>query len=225
MLEISFKANVDAVTLKLDRLAREQIPYAEARAVTQLAKLAAQAERKAIPEVFESPTPFTVGSVAVEPARKGLPIARVYVRDKAAQYLAPYEYGGVQYLGKKPADLVPVAAAANKYGNLPRGMIAKYLARPDVFIGPVPTKAGPLYGVWQRPAKVVALKFGRRGKAPKLADKLANVGTEMKLLVAFHPPVETRKRIGFSDRARTVALANFDKVFGRELAKAMATAR
>ncbi|MFP4891237.1 hypothetical protein [Paraburkholderia sp. EG304] len=219
MLEISLKANVDAISLKLDNLARRQLPFVESRTVTELAKLAAQAEKKAIPEVFESPTPFTVNSVAVEGARKGLPIARVYVRDKAAQYLAPYEFGGVQYLGAKPADLVPVAAAANRFGNLPRGLIRKYLNRPDVFIGAVRTKGGEIYGVWQR--SMTKPSKGRRGSKALPA----NTSGKLKLLVAFHPPVETKKRLGFAERARAVALANFDRVFGRELAKAIATAK
>ncbi|MFP4895807.1 hypothetical protein [Paraburkholderia sp. EG304] len=220
MLGISFKAKVDAVSLKLDNLARRQLPFAESRTVTELAKLAAQAEKKTIPEVFESPTPFTVNSVAVQGAKRGLPIARVYVRAAAAQYLAPYEYGGVQFLGQKPADLVPVGAAVNQYGNLPRGLIRRYLNRPDVFIGAVRTKGGELYGVWQRAATSQPGKIRRapRGLAPNTTGKL-------KLLVAFHAPVETKKRLEFSARGQSVVLANFDRVFGRELGKAIATAR
>lgn len=45
--------------------------------MTALAKLAQQAEKKAMPEVFENPTPFTVNSVAVPAAKRAMPIARV----------------------------------------------------------------------------------------------------------------------------------------------------
>ncbi|MGF6978965.1 hypothetical protein QFZ94_007480 [Paraburkholderia sp. JPY465] len=220
LLDISLRSNVDAVARQLDDLAYRQLPFAESRTVTELAKLAAQAERKAIPEVFPNPTPFTVNSVAVQAARKGLPIARVYVRDKTAEYLAPYEYGGVQFLGKKPADLVPVGAAVNQYGNLPRGLIRRYLNRPDVFIGTVRTKSGDLYGVWQR-AATAQPKKGRRapnGLAPNTTGRL-------KLLIAFHAPVETKNRLRFGERAEALVLANVNHVFGRELAKAIAAAR
>jgi hypothetical protein len=221
VLELSVKSNVDAVSRGLSDLVYQQLPFAEARSVTELAKLAAVAERAAMPQVFDNPTPFTVNSVAVEPARKALPIARVYVRDKAALYLAPYEFGGVQYLGKKPADLVPVAAAANQYGNLPRNTIRKYLGRSDVFLGSVRTAHGNVYGLWQRPLAQPAAKA--RGKAR--AARAANITGKLRLLVAFHAPVQTRKRLHFGDRAQAVVSANFNSVFGAELAKAIARAR
>ncbi|MFL9999013.1 hypothetical protein PQR34_47435 [Paraburkholderia sediminicola] len=220
MLQISVKSNVDAVSRRLSALAYKQLPFAEARAVTALAKLAAVAEKAAIPEVFDNPIPFTVNSVAMQAARKDMPVARVYIRDKAAQYLAPYEFGGVQFLGGKPADLVPVAAAANRYGNLPRGTIRKYMNRPDVFLGPVKTAHDEVYGLWQRPAAQYANKM--RGKARGL---MANTTGKLKLLVAFHKPVQTKKRLEFGTRAQAIASANFNRVFGAELAKAIATAR
>lgn len=137
------------MTCKLVVLAYSQLPFVEARTVTELAKLAQKAEKAAMPEVFDTPTMFTVNSVAVQSAPKALPIARVYIRDTAAQYLAPYEYGGVQYLGKKPADLLPVGIAANRYGNLPRNTIHKYMSRPDVFMGTVRLGGRDIYGLWQ----------------------------------------------------------------------------
>jgi len=217
MFDISVKANVDVVARGLSALAFRQLPFAEARTVTELGKLAQAAEKQAMPKVFENPTPFTVNSVAVQAAKKSMPVARVYIRDKAAQYLAPYEYGGMQYLGGKRADLVPVGAAANRYGNLPRNAIRKYLSRPDVFLGNVKTAHGNVYGLWQRP-QPVAKKTGRR------AAKGANTSGKLKLLVAFHAPVQTRKRLGFGDRAQAVVSANFNRVFGAELAQAIARA-
>ncbi|MFL9998727.1 hypothetical protein PQR34_45435 [Paraburkholderia sediminicola] len=220
MLQISVKSNVDAVSHRLTGFAYRQLPFAEARTVTELVKLAAEAEKAAIPQVFDNPTPFTVNSVAVQPARKDLPVARVYIRDRAAQYLAPYEFGGAQFLGAKPADLVPVAAAANQYGNLPRNTIRKYMGRPDVFLRTVKTARGEVYGLWQRPAAQGAKKT--RGRAKGLA---ANATGKLKLLVAFHKPVQTKKRLEFGTRAQTIAQANFNRVLGAELAKAIATAR
>ncbi|CAE6862582.1 hypothetical protein R75461_08065 [Paraburkholderia nemoris] len=166
MLEISVTSNVDAVSHRVSTLAYRQLPFAEARTVTELAKLAAVAEKAAIPQVFDNPTPFTVNSLAVQAARKELPIACVYIRDRAAQYLALYEFGGVQFLGGKPADLVPVAAAVNRYGNLPRGTIRKYMNRPDVFLGPVKTAHGEVYGLWQQ-SHCTSMQ-GKRAARPKV---------------------------------------------------------
>ena len=82
-----------------------------------------------------------------------------------------------------------------------------------------------MYGLWQRPAQFVALKFGKRGRrAPKLEDRAVNASGHLKLLVAFHDPVQTKKRLEFGPRAQAVVSANLDRVFGAELARAIASA-
>ncbi|MBC8722119.1 hypothetical protein F6X37_11090 [Paraburkholderia sp. 31.1] len=232
MLELSISSNIEAVSRKLSALAYRQLPFAEARTVTELAKLAADAEKNALPQVFDNPTPFTVNSVAVQPARKGAPVARVYIRDRTAQYLAPYEFGGAQYLGAKPANLVPVGVSANQYGNLPRNAIRKYMGRSDVFMGPIKTKHGTIYGVWQRPflrerATDISGNVRQRKKLRGRHTLGADVNTtgRLRLLVEFRPPVETKERLRFGERAAAVVSANFDRVFGRELARAVASAQ
>lgn len=221
MFDISFKSNVDAVSKRLTNFAYRQLPFAEAQAVTQLAKLAAQVEKTAMPTVFDKPTPFTVNSVAVQAARKDNPGARVYIRDKAAEYLAPYEFGGVQFTGRKPGNLVPVGATTNQYGNLPRGVMRRYLNRPDAYLGTVKTARGDVYGLWQRPSKKPA-KTRRAGKGKGITS---NTSGRLKLIVAIHQPVETTKRLRFGERAEHVVRSNFNRVFGAALAKAIATAR
>ncbi|MEX3690808.1 hypothetical protein AB3X91_11815 [Paraburkholderia sp. BR14263] len=220
MLDISFKSNVDVISRQLSALAYKQLPFAEARAATELAKLAATAEKAAIPAVFEKATPFTVNSVGVQAARKELPIARVYIKDKAAEYLVPYEFGGTQFVGKKPGDLVPVGAAANQYGNLPRNLIRRYLNRKDCFLGTVKTARGDVFGLWQRPTPTAPATNRRRKKVA-----MENTTGKLKLLVAIHAPVATKKRLKFGDRAQSVVAANFSRVFGAELAKAIARTR
>ncbi|WP_233854219.1 hypothetical protein [Paraburkholderia sp. HD33-4] len=223
MLAISVESNLAAVSLALSDLAVRQLPFATARTVTALAKLAGEAEKKAMPQVFDTPTPFTVNSVAVQSAKKAYPEARVYIRDIAAQYLSPYEFGGMQFLGKKPGDLVPVNAATNAYGNLPRNLIRRYMGRPDVFMGKVKTKHGETYGLWQRPTVSPAkpVKGAKRTRGGKLANKTGH----LKLLVSFAAPVETKTRLEFGDRAQAVVSANFDSVFDAEMANALATAK
>jgi len=219
---ISVQSNVKAISKGLSTLEYEQLPFALARTVNDLARLAQAAEKKAIPSVFEKPTPFTVNSVGVTSAKKSLPIATVFVKDQAAKFLAPYEFGGKQFLGSKPADLVPVNAKANSYGNLPRGSIRQLLARPDCFRGKVRGKGGQLIdGIWQRPTPAQAA--GVKGR--KKVDKLANTTGKLRLLVAFHAPVETTKRLQFVERGQQIVSKEFDAVFEKNLRAAVATAR
>lgn len=214
---ITIKSNVDQATKSLTELQERQVPYAAARTVNDLAKLAQEAEKKAMPSVFDKPTPFTVNSVGVTLAKKAMPVASVFVKDKAAQYLSPFEFGGKQFLGGKPADLVPVNAAPNSYGNLPRGKIQQLLARPDCFQGMV----HGVYGVWQRPAPAQAAPV----KGRRRADKLANTTGKLRLLVAYRAPALTKKRLNFGARGQQIVAANVDAVFDANLRKALATAR
>lgn len=218
---IRIKSTVDQAVKGLSELEYRQVPFALARTVNELARLAQAAEKKAIPSVFAKATPFTVNSVGMTSAKKSMPIASVFIKDQAAKYLAPYEFGGKQFLGAKPADLVPVNAKANTYGNLPRGSIRQLLARPDCFRGKVKGKGGELTdGIWQRPTPDAARVKGR-----KKIDKLANTTGKLRLLVAFHAPTETKKRLEFGARAENIVTKEFDAVFEKNLRAAVATAR
>lgn len=221
MLNISITSNVRDQVRRVAEEHKRQIAFATVKTVNELAKLAAAEEKKGLSEFFDNPTPFTVNSVAIKYAKKGNPTATIYIRPLAARYIAPYEFGGKQYLGDKPADLVPIDIKANQYGNLPRNTIKRYLNRKDVFLG----KVGSVYGLWQRPyyrgANAVRGQSLKNGKI----DKLSNTSGKLRLLVAFSDPVNTTKRLNFGARASAVVGRNVIQVFERELAAAIASAR
>ena len=216
---ISIRSNLREAARELSREQKRQLEFVTARTVNELAKLAIVEEKKELAKVFDKPTPFTVNAIAMKPAKKGYPVATVFIRPLAARYLAPYIFGGKQFLGLKPADLVPVGASANQFGNLPRNAIKKYMGRKDVFMG----KIGDTYGVWQRPYRELKKK-SKDGKKVK-PDRLINKSGKFKLLVAFHEPVSTRKRFNFGARSQRMIEQEFQKVFDREMAAAMSSAR
>jgi len=113
------------------------------------------------------------------------------------------------------------SGVANAYGNTPRGAIKKWLNRKDTFLG----KINGTYGVWQRPR--YEPKAATKGRSRKLGrvDGLSNTTGKLKLVIAIHDPVQTKKRLEFAKRGETVVLQNFNKVFGQELAKAIASAK
>lgn len=213
MLRISIASDVRQQIRRVREEHKKQLAFALVRTVNDLAKIAQAEEKKGLASFFDNPTPFTLNSIAIKYAKKGDPTAVIYIRPLAARYIEPYEYGGKQFLGSKPADLVPISVTANQYGNLPRNTIKKYLNRKDVFLG----KVGAVYGLWQRPT----VQKGRGGKGAKLSN---NTG-KLRLLVAFSEPVTTRKRLNFGARANAVVTRNIKSVFERHLAAAIASAR
>jgi len=142
----------------------------------------------------------------MQAARKDRKQAIVYVRDIAAGYLEPYEFGGPNKLGGK-ALIKPVNVPVNQYGNLPRKKLAQLKAKGNVFIGKVKTKAGTVDGVWQR--------IPPTRKQPG----------HLKLLLRFADAHQVKQHLGYRDRAARIISANFNAVFGKALARAMATAR
>ncbi|KAF1027086.1 MAG: hypothetical protein GAK29_00892 [Acinetobacter bereziniae] len=217
---LNIRINVNDQINQVRREHRNQIDFALAQTVNKLAKLAQAEEKKGLASFFDNPTPFTMNSVAIKAARKGNPTAIVFIRPIAAKYIEPYEYGGTQYLGAKPADLVPINATANQYGNLPRNTIKKYMNRKDVFLGKVRTSSGVVYGLWQRPTAQA-----RRGAKRVKGGRLANTTGSLKLLVSFAEPVNTRKRLNFGQRSIAVVQRNAKTMFERSLASAIASAR
>lgn len=206
MLTASVASNLEQVRRRLDAFARQQVPFAAAQALNAVATLAQEAEKANLHKVLDRPTPFTVNSVKVRRANKANLTAVLYLMDKAAEYLAPYEFGGRNKLYAK-ALLKPVEAKLNQYGNMQRRQIAKYASRPDVFIGVVKTRNGDVNGVWQRIKPT-------RGKPGGL-----------KLLVKFEDAHEARQHLGWRTLAKATLDKHWDREFGRALARAIASSR
>ena len=204
--EISIRSNLQEIQKSLGDFAYRQVPFAAAQALTALARQVQVAEQKALQTTLDRPTPFTVNSIGVRAARKDNLVAIVYVKDIAAGYLAPYEFGGLNKLNSR-ALLKPVNAKLNRYGNLPRNALASLKRRADVYVGPVKTKRGEVNGVWKR---IKATK----GKPAHLV-----------LLIRFEDAHLATQHLDYRARAQAIVAANFNKEFGKALAKAMATAR
>ncbi len=218
MIKIDVRADLKKLQRSLNDLANKQIPYASALALTETAKKVQAEETRAIAGLFDNPTPFTLRSIGVVPATKGRMQAVVFMRDIAASYLAPYEFGGAHALGAKKGLLVPKDVPVNQYGNLTRNKLKQLKARADVFIGAVTLKNGQtINGVWQRPS------VGKRRDGTK--GSKGNTHTGLKLLIRFEDPLPVKQRLGYHDRARQVVSRSLTVEFGKAFAKAMATAR
>ncbi len=226
MLELSIKADVKRIERELSRLAYRQAPFAAALALTELARLVQQEEVKAMTEVLDRPTPFTLRSVGMRGARKDDLEARVFVKDIAAAYLEPFEFGGVHSLGAKRALLVPKQIGVNQYGNLPRGTLARLKGRSNIFIGSVTFKQSgqTVSGVWQRPVNG-GRRGGGSGTKGNTQNQIGGSRTGLKLLIRFEDPQPVHQRLEYRERAKRVVAANFNRVFGQALRRAIATGK
>lgn len=217
MITISVKADIRALERRLDDLAKRQMPFASARAVTEVAKRVRASATVALPKILDRPTPFTMNTFAVKSATKASPTAIVYARPIQAAYLAPEEFGLPQKVAKV-ALLNPVDIRTNQYGNLPAGILQRLKAGGDVFIGTVKG----VYGVWQRVGMASERgRVGRYRKAPAIPARMGG----LRLLIRFKAPVVPQTRLGFRERALAQVKAEIGPELRRQLAAALKTAR
>ena len=218
MITISIKPQIDEIVAGLKRFEQKQVPFATALAVTKLAHRVADAEREALPKVFDRPTPFTMDSIGVRGATKEVPVAIVFVKPVAAKYLEPFETGGTHFLGTKQGLITPKNIGVNQYGNLPRTALKRLKGKANVFVGPIKTRGGIVSGVWQRPAT-----RGRRGR--KTGRGRGVQRGHLKLLIRFTSPMNVKQHFNFEKRAEDIVAQHYKADFEASLQQAIATAR
>lgn len=223
MLDINIRDNIRQLTAQLDRVARQQMPFATAQALNRIGKRVERAEQGNIRAKFKHPTPFTQKSIGVKRATKTNPEVTVFVKPVAAKYLEPYETGGVHKLPGR-ALLNPKDIKLNAYGQLPRATLAKLKARPDIFIGIVKTKAGPVNGVWQRVTDTTRVTLlGPNGRRVRGLNK--GPGARLKLMLRFGDALPVNTRLEFGGTATKVISRNLRRDYEAVLAAALTTTR
>lgn len=211
-LRIDVRGDLKRVTKSLTDFAEKQLPFAIAQTLNAVGKRVQAAEKAQIKAAFPSATPFTVNAVAQRKARKDRQETVISLRDVAAAYLAPYIIGGKHFLNSR-ALLNPKAISVNQYGNIPRNRVGQLRGQQSVFIGAVKTKTGTINGVWRRIPGKAATK-----NKPAAASRL-------QLLVRFGDALPVHQHLKWEETAKAIVAQSFDKEFGRQLAKAIATAR
>lgn len=196
--------------------AEKQVDFATARALTWTAKGAAADFTRELPKILDKPTPFTQRGIAAIPAKKATLEAFVLVKDLQAQYLAYLQTGETRKPQPGRPINVPVGRRVNRYGNIPKGAIARELQREDTFFASgrdEKTRHLPP-GIYRRPKRGTR-RSGARGR----------VGKPLKLLVAaekqadYDPILDMHRRVGKSVARR------FGADFARSLDLALKSAR
>lgn len=203
------------------RSLQKQVPFATAQALTSVARQIQDAERVAMQRRLENPTPFTINAVGSSGARRDNLQAKVFVRDIAASYLEPFEFGGQHKLNSQ-ALLNPKNIKLNKYGNLTRSKMAQLKAKPDVFIGEI----DGVNGVWQRKKAKKGKKNAKRRKRSANGSHQSRVKQSApKLLIRFGDALDVKPVLGYMERAESMAARLMPDELSRAINAALASAR
>lgn len=231
MFDLNVRGDVKSLAKSFGFFAKGQMPFATATAINKVAEVVRDAERANLEKVLDKPTPFTKNAIKIKKANKATLHAVVYMQDKTASYLAPYEFGGLNKLNSE-ALLKPVGAVVNQYGNLPRNAMKRLLGKSNVFVGKVQFKKSgqTINGVWERPARgqrsFVRGKdrhsYGSKGNTQNM---IGGGRTGLKLLIKFEDAHEARQRLNYRQLARRKVDGAFKREFMQAMRDALRSAR
>lgn len=240
MIQVTFKGLRERLQT-LDRLEREQLPFAAALALTTTAQDVKKALVDEMKTVFDRPTRFTLNSLFVEPATKDNMKARVWMKDTAQEsggrpatdWLAPQVFGGkrdqkasekrLSDRGVLPVGQYIVPARGLKldaYGNISRGTMNKIVsglgAQFDKYANSTASRrsAGNL-------KRYFVMKKGNRPIG--IGERTGKGKQGMRMVVAFASRPQYSKRFDFFQLAERVAEDRLPIRFELAIARALAT--
>jgi hypothetical protein len=205
-MHLSVKSNIDKILRDMKGKAAK-IKKVISDEINTTAFQARKEENSEIDKAFDKPTPATQKAVIVKKSTAKTLLASVYISNKRRQneFLEKQVEGGKRK-PKKKTLLAPTKKGGNKnrYGNIPRGKIARLLENKKKYFSGQPkgvAKYGsnPPAGVWQR--------MGRKG------DK------KLRLLVSYSKTQRYKKRFRFYEVGKKSVRNNFHRNFAKGMSK------
>jgi len=249
MIVVGVKADISAAIAKCNRLAKSQVPFATALALTRAAQKTKARLVEEMQRDFDRPTPFTLNSLRVDAATKQDLRAKVYFKDfagsgtPAGKYLAPEIYGGprhakgferaLQRAGILPSNwyCIPTdGAPLDQYGNVPAGVIVRIMSQLQAFgeQGYSMNETAALRAKRQRRPEgryfaVTPNNQPTNNLRPGIYERIS--GNLSMIFVFTSKQPEYRERFPFFEVGEATARAEFQVQFPQALEQALATAK
>lgn len=204
MLDVT--ADFRALERALADVPQKQLPFAMMLALNDTAKDVKFAEERQIDRTFDRPTPFTKRGVYVQRANKSGLTAVIGMKRVQAGYLGLQAAGGVRR-PKRKALVIGAGLRRNKYGNLPKSAVSRAESKGNTF--------------------VAKGRGGGSHLAPGLYQRMNGRGGDggVKMLVAFKPRAQYKKRFPFQATAMRTAQAVIEDHLAKRIKEAMKTVR
>lgn len=177
-------------------LARDEMPFAGARALTWTAQDIQKQVQREMPQRFILRNSFVLKGVRITPAKKVNLESHVYSKD---DFMALQETGGAKVPKGKSIAIPTNNVGTNKRNIIPKAQRPRrLLERQGYFKGTVKG----VYGLWLRPSNKERRAAYREG---------AVAGA--KLIFAFRPSAQIDPRFGFEETAKEVAAQRMQRNF------------
>lgn len=197
-MSFAIDVNIPDVQDRLTRMARKQVPFATALALTWTAKDAQKAVIDELPKRFTIRSPWIERGIRIRKATKHKPEATVFSRDP---FMRLQEEGGT----KRPSGktfAIPAQIRKSKAQRITKAKRpARVLKQKSTYIAPLKGKNAGIFR-----------KVGKKGR-PKL------------LYVLRSGPQRVEPRLGMRETVERTVQKRWQKNFGKALARAIATQR
>lgn len=245
-MKVSVSTNIAELTADLNKMQREQLPFATAVALTKVAQRVKAAEVKVMARNFDRPTRFTLNSLFVQQATKRRQEARVWFKDfapkgtPAGKYLMPQVYGGQRphkrhekalirrgYMKQSQYAIPAQGAKLDQYGNMRRSQIVQILSQLKAF-GEQGYSANATGSKRSKRKRARAPYFyatinGEQGIWQRVASAFGEGAKPVLIFVDAEP--KYGKRFPFFKVADNVMKANYAREFATALDFAIQTAK
>lgn len=247
-MQISVKHDIDKLLPKLAAVGSRQAPFAVAVALTKTGQIAQQEIKKAMPQAFDRPTPYTLNSTYLRPATKQRLEALVKIKDDnfkgiaANKWLHAEVVGGTRNLKRSERSLkikgylkdgeqiVPgKGVTLDGYGNIRGGQMSKILGALQANADPMQneTKASRKRGRTKRRKAEYFVGSPGGGRLPRGVYARTNFafGSAIKPILIFTKAGRYKKRLPFYELVEKVTRENFEGQLYVAIQRAIQTAR
>jgi len=216
-MDFDVRGNIKEFTRSLNRLQKEQLPFAVSLALNETADDVSQVQRKQAERLFDRPTPFVLNGLST--TRGKFRGKRATKRRLIASIIPGSARGGLDAAGNRIQDLLKLQieggtrtpkgraivvptklAKTNKYGNLRNKQVARLAGQKTTF------SAGQAEGM--KPGL-----YRRQGKGKAI------------MLVAYEPVANYRQRFPFYRIGEGVVGSKLRRNLDKAMARAMRTRR
>ena len=133
MVGINVSADVKKAKKQLSRIQKKQIPFALSRAINDSLEDAERAEKGAIRNYIDRPTPWAMRGFKVNRSHKTRLRGSLEIQPSQWSYLKYQIEGGTSRRAGKP-HAIPSGVATNKYGGMTRNKVRTLLRQKGTFI-------------------------------------------------------------------------------------------
>lgn len=198
--------NIDEFERSLSDTAQKQMPFALMLTINDTLKDVKGNREDDLDKRFKNPTPFTKRGIYIKRATKRRLSGEVAFKKIQAEYLELQVKGGIRK-PKRKAIVVPKAIRLNKYGNMPRGSLARNISKSDTFV----VNRG------DKRSRSLAPGVYKRSKRKR--------GGKLKMLATFENQVAYKKRYDFVGPAHKTASGVLPKHMFKNIKRSVKTAR